>query len=414
MIREERHDGCGKVLHVDVDSFFASVEQVMDPSLAGRPVIVGGLATDSSVVASASREAKARGVKTAMTIREARRICPDAVFLRGAYANYRAFSERLLALLQDFSPTVEIAALDDFYLDLRGTERLLGRAFAVAARIRERVKADTKLSVSVGIGANRLIAKMASDFAKPGGICEVWPGYEREFLAPLPVEELTGVGHRTTELLNRLNIYTVGELAQLDPALLERVFGVNGRIIHQRSLGIDESPIISHVPKTISRETTFENDVSDRSVVEAMLHYLIERAANKLRQLGLSARCVHVKVRYADFESAAKSQSLAAPADRDDEFFAAAMDVLEKILTRRVRVRHVGVRLSEFCPGATIQLDLFAGQRARRAEDLYRAIDRIRERFGFSAVTAGKSVELLNRLPRDKQGFKLRTACLNQ
>jgi DNA polymerase-4 len=416
MIRDERHDehACTKILHVDVDSFFASVEQVMDPSLAGRPVIVGGLATDSSVVASASREAKARGVKTAMSIREARRICPDAVFLRGEYANYRAFSERLLALLEGFSPTVEIAALDDFYLDLRGTERLFGPAFEVAARIRERVKADTKLSVSVGIGANRLIAKMASDFAKPGGICEVWTGYEREFLAPLSVEELTGVGHRTTELLNRLNIYTVGELAQLDPTLLERVFGVNGRIIHQRSLGIDEAPIIAHAPKSISRETTFETDVSDRSVVEAMLHYLIERAANKLRQLGLTARCVHVKVRYADFESAAKSQTLAAPADRDDELFAAAMDVLKKILTRRVRVRHVGVRLSEFRPGATIQLDLFAGQRARRAEGLYRALDRIRERFGFSAVTVGKSLELLNRLPRDKQGFKLRTACLNQ
>jgi DNA polymerase-4 len=145
-----------------------------------------------------------------------------------------------------------------------------------------------------------------------------------------------------------------------------------------------------------------------------MIHYLVERAANKLRRLGLTARCVHVKVRYADFESAARSQSLAAPTDRDDELFAAARDVLKTILTRRVRVRLVGVKLSEFRPGGELQLDLFGGKRHRRAGDLYRALDRIRERFGFSAVTAGKSLDLLNRLPRDKNGFKLRTACLNQ
>ncbi len=403
-----------RILHVDVDSFFAAVEQVMDPSLAGRPVIVGGLATDSSVVASASRDAKARGVRTAMRIRDARGLCPDGVFLRGEYVNYRGFSDRLVRILENFCPVVEVVALDDFCLDLHGTERLLGASLDVAARIRARIKTETGLSVSIGIARNRLMARMATDFAKPAGICEVWPGYERDFLAPLPVEALTGIGHRTAEVLSRLNIHTVGDVAQLDPRLLETIFGVNGRIIHQRSLGIDEAPPPCSVPRTISRETTFQNDVSHRDAVEAMLHYLVERAANKLRQLALTARAVHVKVCYADFESAAKSLALAAPSDRDHEIFAAALDVLRKILTRRARVRQVGVRLSDLRPGGAVQLRLFSGRSALRAANLYRALDHIRARFGFSAVTAGKSLDLLNRLPRDKNGFKLRTACLNQ
>lgn len=403
------------ILHVDVDSFFASVEQVLNPALRGKPVCVGGNADDRSVVASASLEAKARGIRTAMTIAQARRICPEAVFLRGNYPSYKRASDQMLKVIYDFSPAIEVVSLDDFYVDLTGFERLYGPPLPVTEKLRAAVKAATGLSVSIGIATNKLIAKMASDFAKPGGIAQIWPGYEASFISPMPIEDLPGVGPRTHEQLQKFNIHTIGQLAQVDEALMEATFGVNGLLLARRARGLDDDIIVEdELPKSISRETTFEHDTADRGIVEGMIYYLTERACKKLRELRAKTKSVTLKLRYSDFETYVASKSLPHPSDQDNEVYGLALALLDKLLTRRMRIRLVGVSLSNLTLAAERQFDLFAAAYAAKRKRLYASLDRIRNKHGFSAITAGKAINLLGELDQDFHGFKLRTACLTQ
>jgi DNA polymerase IV len=403
------------VLHVDVDAFFASVEQALNPDYAGKPVIVGGHSTDRSVVASASYEARALGVKTAMPIAAAHRICPNGIFLRGNYHEYVTFSDRVERILRDFSPIVQKVSLDDFYLDLTGTERLFGPPFVLADRAKRRVRRETGLSVSMGIGANRLIAKVASQYAKPNGIAEIRHGYERDFLRPMDVEELPGVGRKTSDALHRFNLYKVGDLARVDRGLLETTFGMPGEALWDHAHGRDDSHVIeTGLPKSISRETTFEEDTDDRRLIGAMLHYLAERAARHLRTLRMQARCVSVKLRYSDFETLQRSQTLDRPTDHDDAFHLAACDLLERLYTRRLRVRLIGVCLSSLTSDPLRQTDFLDGAQYAKFTRLYRGLDRVRERYGFSSVTAGASLRLLKETDRDEHGFRLRTSCLTR
>jgi len=402
------------ILHIDVDAFFASIEQILHPELRGRPVIVGGREDDSSVVASASYEARERGVKTAMTIARAKRICPDAVFLRGDYNEYKKFSDRMIEIIRDFSPDVEIVSLDDVYVDLSGFERLYGPAIETAERIRDRIERETGLSVTIGVASNKLVAKLATDIAKPRGVAFIKPGYERRFLAPMKVSRLPGVGPATRRVLDRLNIHSVGDLARIEEELLAAVFGANGRLLARRARAIDERDVESKLPKTVSRETTFESDVADRRVVEGMLYYLTERVARELRRLGVTARHVHVKLRYADFETYTRSQSLRRPTDQDEVIYGVAMRLLNALLTRRVRVRLVGVCASGLLRTDAYQPDLFGGVRAGRLRRLYRALDCIRDRYGFSSITAGRALNLVKIMEKDFHGFKLRTSCLTR
>jgi len=402
------------IVHVDIDAFFASIEQILHPELRGKPVIVGGREDDSSVVASASYEARERGVQTAMTIAHARRICPEAAFLRGDYHQYKAFSDRMLEILKDFSPEIEMVSLDDVYLDLTGFDRLYGPALNTGERIRNRIESETGLSVSIGIASNKLIAKIATDIAKPRGIAYVKPGYEREFLAPMHIARLPGVGRATQLALDRFNLHTIGELAQIQEDILKAVFGENGVLLSRRAKGIDDRNVEAHRPKSVSRETTFESDVADKRIVEGMLYYLTERAARKLRALRLMAKCVHVKVRYADFETYARSRTLPQPTDQDEEIYEWALRLLNRILTRRIRVRLVGVCVSGLACSDAYQPDLFHGTQANKRRRLHRKLDRIRDRYGFSAITAGRSLDLLNTMDKDFHGFKLRTSCLTR
>jgi DNA polymerase-4 len=403
------------ILHVDIDAFFASVEQVLDPNLAGKPVIVGGKADDRSVVASASYEARALGVKTAMPIAQAARVCPEGVFLRGRFEHYNDFSRRVMAILADYSPAIEAASLDEAYLDLAGCERLLGPPFDLADRIKRRVKAETGLNVSIGAGANKLVAKVATALAKPNGVVIIWPGYEADFFAPLPLDALPGLGRRSIERLAEYNLRTLADLRRVSEEVLVATFGVGGSTLYRHCRGLCDAPVLARErPKSISRETTFEEDTLDRGYVEAMLHYLTERAARDLRQHGLLARGVTVKLRYADCQTVSASRTVPEATDQDESLYRTAVALWRRLYTRRVRVRLVGVSLSSLVAPDQRQMDLFREPTRRRRDRLYRSIDRVRDKYGFSAVTAGRSIELLPALERDPEGFRLRTACLTR
>ena len=379
------------ILHVDVDAFFASVEQVLDPRLLGKPVIVGGNPNDRSVVASASYPARAFGVRSAMPIAQARRLCPDAVFLPGNFQAYCEFSERVRKLLLRFAPLVEAASMDDFYLDFTGCRPLHGRPLQAAERMKCAVRAETGLTVTVAVALNKLLAKVASDLAKPDGLIEVRRGCEAAFLRPLPVGRLPGVGPSTEATLRKLNLVTIGQVAEIPPESLERMFGAWGAALGERARGRDDSPVIAEAdrPKSIGRESTFSRDTSDRAEVRAMLYSLTERAARQLREEGLLARCVTVRVRYADFQTVTAARTLPTLTDQDKVFYETALGQVERLLARRMQVRLIGVTLSALASLHERQGDLFAETEFQRRRRFYRGLDRLRDRFGFEIARVG-------------------------
>jgi len=412
---------------VDIDAFFAQAEQVLRPELRGRPVIVGGRVTDRSVVASASYEARARGVRTAMPIREAQRLCPEAVFLQGDYHTYARFSGAMMDVCRRYTPVVEPVSLDEAYLDVSGCRRLyeaLGLAcgsttgwpLEAAEHLKHAIRRDVGLNVSIGVGSSRLIAKVASDYAKPSGIACVRPGGEAAFLAPLPLKALPGIGCRTAERLGQVNLHHIADLLRTPRNVLARYLGpAAAEGLVARARGLDPTPVQAEasLPKSIGRETTFERNLTDRGRITAMLAYLLGRVCRQLRREGLLARTVTVKVRYADFETLSRSRSLASLSDHDDDFWPVALDLFERAHGRRVGVRLVGVTLSHLAPTGR-QMDLFAEARHGRQTRYYEAMDRVRERFGFAALVAGRAIELLETHERDARGFRLRTACLSR
>ena len=415
------------IFHIDLDAFFASVEQVLNPRLQKRPVIVGGSPKGRGVVASASYEARRLGVKVAMPLQQAYSLCPQAVFLPGHFQHYSSASAEVMSILREFTPAVEVASLDEAYLDFSGFARLYGGKISgrgaddkwlqnLAEEIREEVKEKTGLSVSIGIGSNRLIAKVASNLAKPAGILLVKPGYEEAFLAPLKISRLPGIGKATQEKLERFNIRSIGDLKRLPRDILKASFGVCGAMLYDRCRGRDEAEVASDQDeqKSISRETTFDEDTMDRGFIEGMLYYLTARAARDLRKLGMKARIVAVKIRYSDFDTHTASKGLLQPTDRDCDFQKIVLKLLHKLFTRRVRVRLVGVTISRLSRPNSFQPGFFSKDDFRRRESLYQSLDRIRSRFGFSAIISGRAINLLGELKRDFYGFHLRTPSLTR
>jgi DNA polymerase-4 len=402
------------IIHLDIDAFLASVEQVRDPALRGRPVVVGGERGERGLVLSSSYEARRHGVVPGLTLAQAERLLPGAVFRRGDYHEGKILSDRAFAIGRRYTPLVEVASLDDCYLDVTGTDRLFGPAVTVAERIRAEVAREVGFRLSLGVAENRTAARVATAFAKPGGVVLVPPGTAAEFLAPLPVRRLPGVGSATEALLHRLNVRTVGDLARIPRWLMERTFGeAVGALLLARAQGRDEDPVRpAREPRSVSRETSFEPETDDRRLVEAMLYYLLERSAAALRQEGRRARVVEVKIRYADGPGDARSRTLQHPTDREREIHGVARDLLAALFTRRVRLKLVGVALSGLLTGEDGQTELFPDPDRAREARLSEGIDRIRERFGFAAITAGRSIELLGRLPQNERGFVLKTPSL--
>ncbi len=398
------------ILHVDIDAFFASIEQILNPKLKNRPVIVG-----AGVIASCSYEARRFGLHAGMRLSEARRLCPKAVILEGHEKTYRAFAERIFDICRRFAPAVE-TFLDEAYCDLTGTERHHGGDPSNAARkLRALVREETGLTVTAGIGSSRMVAKMAGKSVKPDRLHRVMPGHEDAFIRALPVGKLPGVGHATGRVLARMNVATIEDLRAFSVDHLVRLFGEPGRALYERCRGRDTQPVtVREIPQSISRDSSFHTDTIDPEEIEGMLYYLTERAVRTARSQGLRARTVSTRIRYTDSGGEAKVRTLTEPSDRDEEIYTAARDLLKTIHTRRESLHMVGIALSHFTAGGAGQMDLFDPERGPRLDRLYESLDRVRSRFGHSAVVAGKSVRLLGRVEQDGYGFILRTPSLTK
>jgi DNA polymerase-4 len=378
-----------------MDAFYASIEQRDRPELRGRPVIVGGT-SDRGVVCAASYEARPFGVHSAMPTALARRLCPDAVFLRGSMSKYSAESKRIFAIFARFTPVVEGLSLDEAFLDLTGSERLLGPPRAVGERLRVEVRRETGLAVSVGIAPVKMVAKIASDQAKPDGLFEVPAGGVRRFLDPLPVARLWGVGPVAEARLRRAGFATVGDLARARAAPVERALGAWGLDVARLARGEDLREVAAwRDPVSLSEENTFERDVRERAVLEAAILAHAEAVARRLRRSGLRARTVVLKLKLAGrvragprgFPLLTRRTTLAEPSD-DGVALDAAARALLRAAPLREAVRLLGVGVTNLVPEARRQLGLFDAGGARR-DRLNRALDALADRYGARAVVRG-------------------------
>ena len=403
-----------KILHVDLDAFFVSVEQVLNPGLRGKPVVVGGEPDRRGVVASASYEARAYGVHAGMPLAQAHRLCPQAIFLRGCFPHYEEASERFMRILSDFTPDLEPAGIDEAYLDLTGFESVYGPASETALRIKRRIKDEIGLTASIGIASSKVVAKVASDLAKPDGVVEVAPGEERRFLAPLPIAKLPCVGPKTEKVLQGMGLTTIGQLADMPPSLLKASLGLLGEVIHRYACGIDERKVEpAAAAKSISRETTFAQDTLDYSFLSATLYYLSERVGAELRHDRRMARCVTLKLRYADFQTITRRRTLSEAIDANRAIFDIGLELLKKALnSRRQRVRLVGIGVSSLV-GDGRQLSLLHSPTQGWGR-LDGVIDRIRGKYGFTAIQRGRTLVLKDFFPMERGEYLLPTPALSR
>ncbi len=379
------------ILHVDLDAFFVSAEQARDPSLAGKAVIVGGDPDGRGVVSTASYEARVFGVHSGMPLRTARRLAPDAIFLRGDFALYSRLSRDFHRILADFTPLMESGGLDEAYLDITGCEAIAGTGPEAAARIRTRVRDELALPASVGIATSKLVAKVASDKAKPDGVLVVRAGSEAGFLAPLPLRDLPMLGPATERRLSELGVSAIGQVASLPDETLRALFGEHGIELRRRCLGIDSSPVTAHgEAKSISREGTFAEDVSDRQRLRSVLRGFAESVGADLRRHGRRARTVSLRLRYGDFRTLSRSVTPGRPLSSDDEIFAAGASLLDQALARdRSSIRLIGIGVSNLVADA-VQLSLETSPE-QRSESLSAAFDKVRTKYGRRILQTGRT-----------------------
>lgn len=380
------------IVHVDMDSFFVSVERLHDPSLRGVPVVTGGSAAGRGVVSSASYEARAYGVRSAMPMAQALRLCPHLRVVSGGHGRYGEYSRQLRAIFMGFTPLVQMASLDEAYLDLGGTEKLWGPPLAAAEKLREAVLAGTNLPCSLGVASSRMVAKVASGLCKPAALLYVPHGSEESFFAPLPIRRLPGIGPRTAERLQQVGVHTLGQLASIPEPRLRAMFGDHGPELAARARGEDDSPVVpDEAPKSIGAEETLGRDTRDLGEMHALVADLCERVAFRLRQQGFTARTVTLKYRFASFETHTAARSLPEPVCDESLLMAAAFDLLEeRVLRRREAVRLLGVTASNLMTGWD-QEDLFDAETRERRKRLLGAVDRLRGKHGFDALRRGSS-----------------------
>lgn len=378
--------------HLDMDAFFVSVEELFDPSLKGQPVVVGGKSNERGVVSAASYAARKFGVHSAMPLRTAYKLCPQAIFVDGHRERYIEYSHKVYEVLQRFSPKVEMASIDEAYLDLTGTERLHGTPLQAAHKLHQAVKDATALNCSIGIAAARMVAKVASDQAKPNGILWILPGQEANFLAPLDVRKIPGVGKVTEGRLHAIGIRKVGDLAALDETFLEERFGQWGLALAGKSRGFDAGGWFDTEvgegggPKSISHEHTFMVDTAEAPALDAILVRLSEMVARRLRDHRLWARTLQIKLRYSDFSTFTRSRTLDHASQIDAELAAAARELFHKNWTGEpIRLLGVYAQSLEATEGQTSLID------EPRAEDWRRtlaAVDKIREKYGQDGIVS--------------------------
>jgi DNA polymerase IV len=393
------------IFHVDMDAFFVSVEELFDPSLKGKPVVVGGQRHERGVVSAASYEARKFGVHSAMPLRTAAKLCPQATFVDGHPSRYREASEKVHAVLTSFSPQVEMASIDEAYLDMTGTDRLHGPPLRAAHALHKSVKSQTQLNCSIGIGTSRLVAKISSAKAKPHGILWAIPGEEAKLLAPLDVRDIPGVGKVTEKRLQEMGIHRVGDLARHEESFLAEHFGKWGLALAGKARGEDAGGWFdSEVgaggdPKSISHEHTYNDDTADSNTLESTLMRLSEMVGRRLREHGLFARTIQLKLRYKDFTTITRAHSLPAVTQLDTEIFEQVRTLFYKNWRRGAQVRLLGVQTSSFENYAE-QGDLIEGARREKWEKALSAADKLRDKFGDASVTLATGL---------KGGFRERT-----
>ncbi|OFV87820.1 MAG: hypothetical protein A3D93_04190 [Acidobacteria bacterium RIFCSPHIGHO2_12_FULL_67_30] len=423
-----------QIAHVDMDAFFVSVELLYRPELRGKPVVVGAAGNERGVVAAASYEARKYGIHSAMPSRTAYRLCPEAIFLPGNYERYQEWSDKVRKILERFTPVVQMVSIDEAYLDLAGTERLHGVAWEAAAKIQRAItegtllrpagfggqahlrqgsggqarlrqgsggqaKPDSEsfLPCSIGVGQSYLIAKVASETAKPRGLLWVPAGAEQAFLAPLPVRRIPGIGPVTEKVLYAMGARTVGELAALPEDQLREAFGAWGKGLTLKARGQDTDLwFVDDEQKSISHERTYPEDVAGRGELEATLAYLAELVGKRLREAGARSRTITLKLRTAEFRTLTRAKSLQEPTDLDGEIYDTAAALFRRAWDGKKKVRLVGIAAGALTEGAE-QRSLFEAERRERKEKLARAADQVKERFGADALRSAKA---LQRKPR--------------
>ena len=393
-----------RIMHVDLDAFFVEVCRQRHPELRNvELLVVGGRRDQRGVVQSASYAARAFGIRAGMPIAEAVRRCPQATFFQGAFAHYRAASRAVRDVLAGFSPTVVMASLDEGYLDFTGTDRLYPVSLLpVAEALRDAIQRDGGLASSVGIGPNRMVAKLASDSAKPRGLMEVRAGWETGFLAGLPLRALPGVGPKTAERWAGLGLVNVVDVQRMEPVALERLIGPEAKLLRLRAQGYGGTALhADRLPRSVSRETTLSRDLRDPAALEATLSLLTARVAGQLRDEHLVARTVALKLRHDDFRTVTRRHTFEMATDLDAELYRAARDLFRAAFAD-VRGRNRGVRLIGIAAtnlGSAAEADLFEPPARRRLRELSAAVDQVREKYGFAAVTPGSALGRRRRKP---------------
>ena len=382
------------IIHLDMDAFYAAVEVLDAPELQGKPVIVGG-SKERGVVSSASYEARKFGVHSAQPIATAARLCPQGIFLPVRMWRYQEISQQIFEIFRRFSPLVEPLSLDEAFLDVTGSTRLFGPPEEIARKIKEQVVGETGLTVSAGVAPSKFVAKIASDMDKPDGLTIVLEGKVEEFLEPLPIEKMWGVGKATRKILAHLGVRTIGDLGRLSSKLLARKLGKHGLHLYLLAKGVDEREVEpEHEVKSIGHEDTYPIDISDLGEARKKLLSLATRVAKRLRGYGLAGKTVTLKVKYYDFVQVTRSITFAEPTDDNRRIFYACCDLLNKTEVGRRPVRLLGISLSQLSDSnETEQLALFAKEEPDKRRRLNKALDTISEKFGDKAIVPGTLLE---------------------
>jgi DNA polymerase-4 len=388
------------IVHIDLDSFFVSVERRLNPALIGKPVIVGG-SEERGIVASCSYEARKFGIHSAMPTRQAKKLCPDAIFIHGTHGRYSEASREVTEIIENAVPLFQKTSVDEFYIDLTGMDKY-HNAYKLASDLRQKIMKDTRLPISFGMASNKTIAKMATNQAKPNGQLWVQTGHEKEFMAPLNISKIPMLGEKTCQKLYQYGIEKIGDLQRVELRFLQTVFGKAGRFIWEKANALDDSEIVPYSDrKSISTEHTFDHNTADRKTLEAILVSMTEELAFKLRKEDKLAACLAIKIRYANFETHTQQEKIALTS-ADHILIPGIKNLLKSAWNQSRPIRLIGVKLSNLCTG-NYQINLFEDNEERIK--LYRALDKINFRYGNKTVcrAAGMEIGARNFNPFEKQ-----------
>lgn len=376
------------IFHLDLDAFFVSVERIIDPKLEGKPVIVGADPNGRGVISACSYEAREYGLHSAMPIRQAYKLCPNGVYLHGHHKEYGRYSEAVEAVLQNYAPVIEQASVDEFYMDFTGCSKIYGNLVLFAGKLQKEIWDKLGLPCSIGIGTNKTVAKIASDCLKPKGITYVMPGMEKEFLAKMPLEAIPGVGKITLQQFNNKGFYLIGDITKLPSDYFAVTFGKPGIDIWNKANGHGtEFLTVAHTRKSMSKEHTFDTDVIDKEKIENTLFEICGKVCQYLRDEDWEASTIGLKLRYSDFTTITRAKTIRAT-DADDIVYNTVLRLFRNAYTRRVGVRLIGVHLTNFSEYS--EHEMLFEDKEQTKKKLYRAVSKIRDKFGFDSINVGK------------------------